>query len=132
MRNKYYLVILVLISLFLVACDNLDPESIRKRQHLPGKDFVADAQQGEILFEENCSRCHGTAGTGTQQGPPLVNKVYRSGHHADITFHWAVKDGVKQHHWKFGDMPPIKNTSPETVGHIIAYIRDQQRKSGIK
>jgi len=132
MLNKRYLITLILISLFLVACDNLDPESIRKRQHLPGKDFVADAKQGESLFTTNCARCHGSAGKGTQQGPPLVDKVYRPGHHADITFHWAVKDGVKQHHWKFGDMPPLKNISPETVGHIIAYIRKQQSISGIK
>lgn len=132
MLKQYYFVTLILVSLFLVSCDNLDPESIRKRQHMPGKDFIADAKQGESLFSTNCLRCHGVAGKGTQQGPPLVNKVYRPSHHADITFHWAVKDGVKQHHWKFGDMPALKNIPPESVGHIIAYIREQQRQSGIK
>lgn len=132
MLKIYYFVALLIVSLFLVACDNLDPESIRKRQHLPGKDFVANVQLGETQFAENCARCHGPAGTGTQQGPPLVDEVYRASHHADITFHWAVKGGVKQHHWKYGDMPPVKNVSPEAVGHIIAYIRQQQRISGIK
>ncbi len=118
-------------SLFLTGCDSLNPEEIRKRQQFPGEDFVANAQQGKILFAANCSQCHGQAGLGTRQGPPLINKIYRAAHHADITFYWAVRNGVKQHHWAFGDMPPIKNVSPEDVGHIIAYIRQQQRIAGI-
>lgn len=132
MSRNYYPIVLMLISVFLVACDSLDPESIRKRQHLPGKDFVADVQLGESQFSTNCSRCHGQTGKGSAYGPPLVDKVYRASHHADIAFHWAVKDGVKQHHWNFGDMPPVSNVSPEEVGHIIAYIRQQQRISGIQ
>ncbi len=132
MWKQYVFVMPVLVSLFLVACDNLDPETIRKRQHLPGKDFVADVRQGKSLFNGNCGRCHGSEGQGTQHGPPLVNKIYRAGHHADITFHWAVKDGVKRHHWDFGDMPAIPNVTPEETGHIIAYIRDEQRKAGIQ
>jgi len=133
MALKYlYRVAFIFITLVLFSCDKLDPEEIRKRQHMPGKDFVASTQQGEILFRENCARCHGVSGQGTQQGPPLVNKVYRSNHHADITFHWAVKNGVKQHHWKFGNMPAIDNVSPEDVGHIIAFVRQQQRKAGIQ
>ncbi len=130
--KTYYFVTPILVSLFLVGCDSLDPEEIRKRQHFPGKDFVADAQQGKVLFTVNCSQCHGLAGRGTGQGPPLVDKIYRAAHHADITFHWAVKNGVKQHHWAFGDMPPIENVSPEEVGHIIVYIRQQQRNADIQ
>jgi len=132
MLRKFYFIGPVLVGLFLVACDNLSPEEIRKRQHLPGKDFVADKQQGKVIFAENCARCHGANGKGTQQGPPLVDKIYRPGHHADLVFHWAVKDGVKQHHWDFGDMPALPNVSPEEVGHIISYIRDAQRKAGIQ
>jgi len=132
MLNKYYFIILVVASLFLASCDSLDPEEIRKRQHFPGKGFVADVQQGKALFSTNCSACHGPTGLGTRQGPPLVDKIYRAAHHADITFHWAVKNGVKQHHWTFGNMPPIENVSPEDVGHIIAYIRQQQRNAGIQ
>lgn len=132
MLKKYYFIISVSTGLFLTGCDSLDPEEIRKRQHFPGKDFVASAQQGETLFTANCSGCHGSAGRGTGQGPPLVDNIYRAAHHADITFHWAVKNGVKQHHWAFGNMPPVKNVSPEEVGHIIAYIRQQQRNAGIR
>jgi len=110
----------------------MNPEAVRERAHLPGKDFVADKKQGEKLFSQYCLRCHGEQATGTSQGPPLVDPVYRPAHHADIAFHWAVRDGVRQHHWKFGDMPAIPSLSPQQVGHIIAYVRDRQRRAGIK
>ena len=68
----------------------------------------------------------------TEQGPPLVHETYRPGHHADLTFHWAVRDGARQHHWNFGDMLPVPNLTPEDVGHIIAFLREKQRDAGIK
>lgn len=121
----------MLVMLLLAACDKPSPEQVRARQHLPGPGFVADARQGSQLFRANCARCHGAAGKGTDQGPPLVHPIYRPGHHADLTFHWAVSRGAKQHHWQFGDMPPLPGVSPEDVGHIIAYVRAEQRKAGI-
>ncbi|HEC18364.1 MAG TPA: cytochrome c [Gammaproteobacteria bacterium] len=132
MSKNCSVIILILVGFLLAACDSLDPQEIRKRQHLPGKDFVADPQKGKVLFSDNCSRCHGTDARGTNHGPPLVHNIYRPGHHADISFHWAVKNGVKKHHWDFGDMPPIPNLTPEETGHIIAYIRKEQRTAGIQ
>ena len=69
-------------------------------------DFIADINTGNQLFHANCAHCHGHGALGTNQGPPLVHQAYRSGHHADLTFNWAVKDGARQHHWHFGDMLP--------------------------
>jgi len=130
-RYVLYLFIAVVSTVLLAACDMPDAEQRRQQQHLPGPDFVADAAKGAQVFAENCARCHGAEAKGTNQGPPLIHKVYRPGHHADIAFHWAVKDGTKQHHWQFGDMPPIKGVSPDEVGHVIAYIRKEQRNAGI-
>lgn len=121
----------VAVVILVTACDKPDPEQVRARQHLPAPGFVADAKQGSQLFLANCARCHGAVGKGTDQGPPLVHPVYRPGHHADLTFHWAVSRGIKQHHWQFGNMPPLPGVSPEEVGHIIAYVRAEQRKAGI-
>ena len=118
--------------LFIAGCEQPDPEQLRQRQLLPGLDFVADAQTGDDLFHAHCARCHGNGGTGTDQGPSLIDNIYRPGHHADLAFHWAAKDGVKQHHWHFGDMPAIPAVSPQEVGHIIAYVRDEQRQAGIR
>lgn len=124
---------LVLVPLVgLAACEKPDPQKVRERLHLPGPDFVADIARGKQLFAANCARCHGVAGRGTDQGPPLVDQTYRPSHHGDLVFHMAVKNGARQHHWGFGDMPPVPGLSPEDVGHIIAYVRAEQRKAGIR
>lgn len=116
----------------LTGCDRPSPEQLRQKQHLPGPDFIADVRRGEQLFHAICSRCHGKDGRGTEQGPPLIDKIYRPSHHADLVFHWAIRDGVKQHHWKFGNMPASPNVGPEQAGHMIAFVRDEQRKAGIR
>ena len=86
---------------------------------------------GAALFAENCARCHGDAGDGTDMGPPLVHKLYEPGHHPDFSFQRAVKNGVIAHHWDFGDMPPVAGLSEDEVTQIIAYIRGLQREGGI-
>jgi len=126
------MVVLVGLTLALGGCDKPQPEEARKRLHLPPPGFVADARLGDGLFAANCARCHGRDARGTSQGPPLIDQIYRPGHHADLTFHMAVKNGARQHHWQFGDMPPVRGVSPEAVGHIIAYVRREQRTVGIK
>lgn len=119
-------------SIVLVACSSPDSGEDKQQKLLPGADFVADAKQGKVLFEKQCARCHGPGAKGSDQGPPLIHDIYRPGHHADMSFYWAVKDGSTQHHWHFGNMPPIKGVSPDDVGHIIAYIRREQRMNGIR
>lgn len=114
------------------ACEWPDPEQARKNLHLPAPDFVADAARGEALYRARCIGCHGEAARGSRQGPPLVHKTYRPDHHPDIAFHLAVKDGVRQHHWRFGDMPPVEGVTPEEAGHITAYVRREQRRAGIR
>lgn len=104
----------------------------RSRLHLPGPGFVPDPGQGQALFRAHCAECHGADARGTAKGPPLVHPVYRPSHHADLAFHFAVRDGVRQHHWHFGDMPPVPGLTPEAVGHIVAWVRAEQRRAGIR
>lgn len=127
---KNYAVFTVL--LLIVGCDGLTPEERQKRLHLPTAGYVADAAQGRAEFNQYCASCHGQNGNGTQQGPPLVHETYRYGHHANLSFHMAVRDGVRAHHWHFGDMKPLPDVTPEATENIIAYIRNEQRKAGIK
>lgn len=123
---------IVLSAIILVACDgspgNRDPNPF----HLPPEGFVADKNRGGELFRQNCSACHGQTGGGSNKGPPLIHKTYNPSHHADLAFHLAVKNGVRRHHWQFGDMPPQPQVSPEATGHIVAYVRALQRRAGIK
>ncbi len=69
---------------------------------------------------------------GAPEGPPLIHAIYRPGHHGDTAFHLAVRIGVRQHHWPFGDMPPIPGLESKDVEKIIAYIRKEQQRAGIE
>lgn len=86
---------------------------------------------GRATFEVHCRECHGQAATGTEKGPPLVHRVYHPGHHADPAFYLAPLQGVRAHHWGFGDMPPVEGVTRDEVGRIVAYVRWLQRQAGI-
>ncbi len=91
-----------------------------------------DVNAGRVAYERSCSACHGVGGQGTQQGPPFVDKVYEPSHHSDAAFLLAVKRGVREHHWNFGDMPPQAGVSDPEVAQIVAYVRRLQREAGIE
>lgn len=131
-RSLILFFIVILPALLIAGCDAPDPEVARARMHLPPPGFVGQADIGRSLFLANCSKCHGAELQGTDKGPPLAHKLYRRSHHADLTIHYAVRDGAKQHHWQFGNMPPVEGLSPEQVEHIVSFIRQQQRKAGIQ
>ncbi len=88
-------------------------------------------QAGEERFTAFCSRCHGVHARGTTKGPPLVHKIYEPSHHGDFAFLRAAAQGVRAHHWDFGNMPKIADASPDDVKWIIAYVRWLQREAGI-
>lgn len=105
------------------------------RQEVTQATFVvpelsAEAQEGERYFNAVCAACHGQNGLGTEQGPPLVHDIYNPGHHADMAFVMAAQNGVRAHHWRFGNMPPQQVTRAE-VARIVAYIRELQQANGI-
>lgn len=94
-------------------------------------ELSARAKTGQKRFEENCIVCHGVNAGGTDQGPPLVHRIYEPNHHGDRAFYLAAQQGVRAHHWRFGDMPPITAVSQRDVKAIIAYVRELQRANGI-
>jgi len=88
-------------------------------------------ETGAQLFASRCAGCHGPSASGSDKGPPLVHQIYEPGHHADAAFYQAVRQGVKSHHWSFGNMMPIPGITDEQIGQIISYVRDLQVKNGI-
>jgi mono/diheme cytochrome c family protein len=88
-------------------------------------------QEGKAIFERQCASCHGRAGGGLETGPPLVAPVYRPSHHSDFAFHLAVSQGVRAHHFRFGDMPSRPGVSQQDSEAIVAYVRWLQRGVGI-
>jgi len=63
--------------------------------------------------------------------PPLVHKIYEPNHHGDMAFLMAARNGVRAHHWKFGNMPPVEGITDAEVITIVAYVRALQRANGI-
>ena len=97
----------------------------------PAASVPAEFAKGEALFNANCARCHGERAMGTNQGPPFIDRIYEPNHHADATFHLAARNGVRAHHWQFGNMPPVDGVSEADVNEIIGYVRWLQREAGI-
>jgi len=125
-------IMLLITSLVLVGCEREKaPKSAREAMHLPQPGYVADAKRGQGLFQVRCAACHGLDARGTDKGPPIVHPVYRPGHHDDLSFHLAIKNGSRQHHWNFGNMDPVEGVTPENAADIIAYVRKEQRAAGI-
>ncbi len=101
------------------------------RVKLPAQ-LSQDAVEGGELFADNCQRCHGKNASGTGKGPPLVHVIYEPSHHSDASFYKAASKGVKQHHWPYGDMPPVAGLTENAMGKIIRYVRELQRENGIQ
>ena len=121
-----------LLLLQIAGCSQGTEAERLARLHLPPPGYVADPVRGAALFAKTCAKCHGANAQGSRNGPPLVSPVYRSEHHANLAFHWAVRDGVRQHHWRFGDMPAQKDVSPEQTADIVGWVRLRQREAGIE
>ncbi len=90
------------------------------------------AQRGKAVFEAQCASCHGATAGGSDRGPPLVHPIYRPAHHADFAFATAIRLGVRQHHWFFGDMPPQPEVADDDIPAVIAYLRELQRANGVR
>jgi len=95
-------------------------------------EFSALAARGEVVFQDTCVACHGANLAGTENGPPLVVKAYRTAMHSDYAIGAAINNGVVAHHWRFGNMPPQDNIAPEDIEPVIAYIREMQVANGIE
>nr|WP_240514048.1 cytochrome c [Amylibacter kogurei] len=89
------------------------------------------AVMGKTFFDAKCALCHGANASGTENGPPLVHIIYEPNHHGDESFLRAASQGVRAHHWQFGDMPPVEGITQGEVKQIIAYVRSLQRANGI-
>ena len=98
---------------------------------VPGT-LSANAEIGKVAFEAKCAVCHGANAAG-QDGvaPPLVHKIYEPSHHGDASFLLAAKNGVRAHHWRFGNMLPVEGVTDGDVKMIVAYVRELQRANGI-
>jgi len=108
---------------------SLQAASLGEQVTIP--DLSEAATRGQAAFDTYCATCHGTDAGGTNSGPPLIHKIYHPGHHADMAFYLAARQGSRAHHWSFGDMPPVQGVSDADLVDIITFVREVQRANGI-
>ena len=120
---------LALLGLAIFSLSGCSDDSADSGENTKNK--TPGLSEGQALFAKNCAGCHGRGGKGTDQGPPFIHKIYEPNHHGDASFYRAAEKGVRAHHWKFGDMPPVKDVSRSELTKIISYIRHIQGKAGI-
>ena len=106
-----------------------DPMTGKTEFDIPTQDPQLVAE-GEILYKASCAACHGSDLLGTAVGSPHLSVIYNPEHHGDGSFALAVINGVKAHHFEFGDMPPIPTVTEDDFTRILAYIRETQRTEG--
>jgi mono/diheme cytochrome c family protein len=113
-------------SALVVACGER-PRTGRFRT--PPPPVPASMAAGESLYVAHCQPCHGTLALGTDKGPPLVHAIYLAPHHADAAFILAIKNGVRAHHWTFGDMAAVPGVDDDEAYRITSYLRWLQGES---
>jgi mono/diheme cytochrome c family protein len=126
-RRRLAPVVTVLLTLVVAlgACSDSDDGGD------PGG-AAGDTAAGADVYADSCAVCHGSDLRGTSRGPSHLSEVYEPGHHPDESFRAAIANGSRQHHWNFGDMPPVAGLDDDEVDAVIAYIREVQQREGFE
>ncbi len=120
----------VLLGIGIMAYRAISPDTTRAAG-FKVPTLSAQAVEGQVAYDSNCAQCHGKNGAGSDKGPPLVHDTYNPGHHPDGAFFRAARQGVRSHHWRFGNMPPRPGVTDQQLLDIVRYIREMQEANGI-
>jgi mono/diheme cytochrome c family protein len=116
----------VLAAILVVACaDNATEEA-----EPAGANSTGDL--GAEVYANSCASCHGADLRGTDEGPSQLSIVYEPNHHPDDSYRSAIANGARQHHWSFGDMPPVEGLNEEEIEAVIGFIRSEQQRQGFE
>ena len=132
-RNASWIAIGALVVVLAVAVVGFgeNSSSIGVASELPTQDPDLVAA-GEPLYQAGCASCHGTDLRGTDLGPSHLSVVYEPNHHGDAAFVLAAQNGVRAHHWPFGDMPPVPGLTEQELEAVVAFVREHQRIEGFE
>jgi len=93
---------------------------LKNAQFSFGKVFMADVGEGKRLFEAQCSRCHGTDGSGGE-GPSLNRRNLKNAT-TDEDLRRILTAGL-------GSMPKVMQTTVQEQAQIVAYVRSLGKSS---
>tara|TARA_R110000751_G_C13791426_1_gene482163 strand:+ start:1889 stop:2308 length:420 start_codon:yes stop_codon:yes gene_type:complete len=122
-----------ILVMYLSSPGGIDAASDGKALTEVNVPVLSNAEKaGEAAYNKNCASCHGINAAGKEGlAPPLVHRIYEPNHHGDMSFVLAAKQGTRQHHWRYGNMPPVRGVSDGEIANIIAYVRRLQSANGI-
>ena len=100
--KKTLLIVIMLMFGFFALLNWLDFGKIERSIFLPDSNYKPSISQGKGGYQSNCMKCHGKKLLGTTKGPSLLDDVYKSSHHADLSFYfgtlviflWATLNGI--------------------------------------
>lgn len=87
---------------------------------------------GAAVYQQYCAECHGVDLRGTDKGPSQLSIVYEPNHHGDFAYRVAIREGTREHHWWFGDMPPVEGITDLEIEKVISFIRAEQQRLGFE
>jgi len=87
---------------------------------------TTELERGEAIYAANCAQCHGGDLAGSDRGPSLLDPIYGPDQLSDVEFADAVRNGVEERLWDFGDMPGNGSYSDDQIDAILAFVRAQQ------
>lgn len=95
--------------------------------NLPPNQDPAAVARGKILFESNCSFCHGADATGGNGGPDLIRSVLvNHDDHGNLI-------GPTVHNGRPGrGMPAFRNLTDAQISDLVAYLHQQNRDDRIR
>ena len=87
---------------------------------------------GAAVYQQYCAECHGVDLRGTDKGPSQLSIIYEPNHHGDYAYRVAIREGTREHHWWYGDMPPVEGITDLEIEKVISYIRAEQERLGFE
>ncbi|MCY3892717.1 MAG: cytochrome c [Acidimicrobiaceae bacterium] len=87
---------------------------------------------GAAVYQQYCAECHGVDLRGTDKGPSQLSIIYEPNHHGDYAYRVAIREGTREHHWWFGDMPPVEDITDLEIEKVISFIRAEQQRLGFE
>lgn len=128
---KYFVIAVFAAGVGMMIYQSFGPSRKTVSINVRVPELSTVAANGKQAFDANCAQCHGQNASGTDKGPPLVHDIYNPGHHADQSFFFAAKRGVRQHHWPYGNMPAQPQVADDQIAAIVKYVRELQLANGI-
>jgi mono/diheme cytochrome c family protein len=125
-RPLLFALILCVPIMLLAESDGKWLHRVPDEDHARVNPFRGQSQaalSGQVLFEQNCAKCHGADANGRRNRPSLRSERIR--HASDGDLAWMLKNGNP-----YKGMPPWSSLPEQQRWQIISYLRSLPPATG--